>query len=143
MSKIQNRSAFIESEVIMKSIDEIIENYSDYETFLDDRFGKRFCEFLTPEQAKKIGFEFIEEYAKDHKPKEWTEGNILAQLKEDVEFGWEKCQDERGISSELMAEVVRAWCKVLENGLHDIPYGWYGDNVFKTIDKKYSFGITY
>ncbi len=41
-----------------------------------------------------------------------------------------------------MANVVRSWCKVLENGLEDIPYGWYGDNVFKTIDKKYSFGIT-
>ena len=51
-----------------------------------------------------------------------------------------KCCDERGISSELMANVVRSWCKVLENGLEDIEYGWYGDNVFKTVAKKY--GVT-
>lgn len=73
---------------------------------------------------------------------EWTEENILKQLKEDVDFGWEKCRAERGISSELMSEVVRRWCRVLENGLEDIDYGWYGDNVFNTVDKKYSFGIT-
>lgn len=126
----------------MKTIEEIIENYSEYEVFLDDRFGVRLCDFLMVEQAEKIGYKFKEEYAKEHKPKEWTEENILAQLKEDVDFGWEKCQAERGISAELMSEVVRRWCKVLENGLEDIPYGWYGDNVFKTVDKKYSFGIT-
>lgn len=126
----------------MKTIDEIIENYSEYEVFLDDRFGVRLCDFLTAEQAGKIGYKFKEEYAKEHKPKEWTEENVLKQLEEDIEFGWEKCQAERGISSELMTEVVRKWCKVLENGLEDIDYGWYGDNVFKTVDKKYSFWIT-
>lgn len=126
----------------MKSIEEIIENYSEYEVFLDDRFGARLCDFLTVEQAEQIGFKFKEEYVKEHKPLEWTEENILKQLKEDVDFGWEKCRTKRGISSELMSEVVRRWCKVLENGLEDIDYGWYGDNVFKTVDKKYSFGIT-
>lgn len=126
----------------MKSIEEIIENYSEYEVFLDDRFGVRFCEFLTAEQAEKIGYKFKKKYAKEHEPKEWTEENILAQLNEDVEFGWAKCQAERGISAELMSEVVRRWCKVLENGLENIPYGWYGDNVFKSVDKKYGFGIT-
>ncbi len=126
----------------MKTIEEIIENYKDYEVILDDRFGKRLCDFLTVEQAERIGFKVKEGYVNEHKPKEWTEENVLAQLKEDVEFGWEKCQAERGISAELMSEVVRRWCKVLENGLENISYGWYGDNVFKTIDKKYSFGIT-
>ena len=127
----------------MKTIEEIIENYSEYEVFLDDRFGKRLCDFLTVEQAKMIGFEFKEEYKDKHVPKEWSEENILAQLKEDLEFGWEKCVDERGISSELMSEVVRSWCRVLENGLADIPYGWYGDNVFKTVAKRYNVPLTY
>lgn len=37
----------------MKSINEIIENWKEWETFLDDRFGKRLCDFLTVEQAEK------------------------------------------------------------------------------------------
>ena len=30
----------------MKSIEEILDNYSEYETFLDDRFGRRFADFF-------------------------------------------------------------------------------------------------
>ena len=121
----------------MKSIDEILDDYKSYETFMDDRFGRRLCDFLTVEQAEKIGFKFKDEYREKHTPKPWTEENIITQLTEDLRFGWEKCQAERGISSELMSEVVRSWCKVLENGLEDIEYGWYGDNVFKTVAEKY------
>lgn len=126
----------------MKTIKEIIDNYSEYETLIEDRFGIRLCNFLKVEQAEQIGFKFKEEYKKEHTPIEWTEKNILKQLKEDVSFGWEKCVNQRGISAELMGEVVRAWCKVLENGLEKTPYGWYGDILFKTVDKHYNFGIT-
>lgn len=125
----------------MKSIEEILDNYSEYETFLEDRFGRRLCDFLTAEQAEKIGWRFKDEYKDKHIPKEWTEENIIKQLHEDVDFGWEKCRNERGISSELMAEVVRSWCRVLENGLQDVYYGWYGDNVFKTVAERYGFEL--
>lgn len=121
----------------MKSIEEILNNYSEYETFLDDRFGRRFADFLTDEQVEKIGFEIKDEFKGKREIKEWTEENIISQLADDLKFGWEKCCDERGISSELMANVVRSWCKVLENDLEDIEYGWYGDNVFITVAKKY------
>lgn len=40
----------------MKTINEILSNYKEYKTFLDDRFGVRFCEFLTLEQMEAIGF---------------------------------------------------------------------------------------
>ena len=40
----------------MKQLSEILENYEEYETFLDDRFGRRLCMFLTKEQMRKIGF---------------------------------------------------------------------------------------
>ena len=81
----------------MKTIKEVLENYKEYEVFLDDRFGVRLCQFLTIEQMKQIGFEYKDqEESNKHKPKEWNEKNILAQLKEDVEFGWEKACDERG-----------------------------------------------
>lgn len=40
----------------MKTIEEILNNYSKYETPIDDRFGIRFCNFLTSDQAKRIAF---------------------------------------------------------------------------------------
>lgn len=80
----------------MKKIKEILDNYKEYEVFLDDRFGVRLCQFLTIKEMAQLGFSYNDkEKEKAHKPKEWTEENILAQLKEDVEFGWEKACDER------------------------------------------------
>ena len=125
----------------MKTIEEILDNYSEYETFLEDRFGRRLCQFLTVDQCEKIGWKIKEEYKDKHVPKAWTEENVLEQLHQDLNFGWKKCCDQRGISSELMAEVVRSWCRVLENGLVDIDYGWYGDNLFKTVAKWYGFEL--
>lgn len=127
----------------MKTIKEILDNYKDYETFLEDRFGVRLCEFLTIEQMKQIGFEYndIEKANADH-PKEWTEENILSQLKYDVEFGWQKACNERGISTSLMFEVVRTWCKVLENGLGDFTdYGPYGKPLFREVAKLYDWEL--
>lgn len=77
----------------MKTLQEVLNNYSGYRIVLDDRFGRRLCEFLTNEQAETIGFEFLCGYI--NTPKEWTQENIVAQLKEDLEFGWEKCCAER------------------------------------------------
>ncbi len=127
----------------MKTIKEILDNYKDYEVFLDDRFGDRLCPFLTIEQMKQLGFEYNDqEQANAHKPKEWTEKNILTQLKEDVEFGWEKACDERGISSSLMYEVVKSWCKVLENEFANFDeYAPYGKPLFKAVAKKYGWEL--
>ena len=123
----------------MKTIEEILDNYSEYQTFLEDRFGKRLCDFLTVEQAKSIGWHFKEGY--QHTPKPWTEENVLSQLQQDVAFGWEKACDERGISASLMYEVVVAWCKVLENGLDIIEYGVYGKDLFESVADKYGWEL--
>ena len=103
----------------MKTLQEILNNYNEWGMFLEDRFGIRLCSFLTVGQAKAIGFGFKPEYAATHKPLQWTRENILAQLKKDVEFGFEKALDKRGISSELMFNVVSRWNKVLEEGLEN------------------------
>lgn len=126
----------------MKSINEIIENWKEWETFLDDRFGKRLCDFLTVEQAEKIGWKFNEGYV--HTPKEWSKENILEQLHQDVAFGWEKACDERGISSSLMFDVVLKWCRVLEDGLEgwdENHYGPYGKPLFRAVAKKYGWTL--
>lgn len=123
----------------MKSLQEVLDNYSEYKVFLDDRFGKRLCDFLTNEQALKIGFKFKEGYINN--PKEWTEENVIEQLKKDVEFGWEKCCDQRGISSGIMYDLVKDWCKVLENGLENTEYGYYGDKLFKAVADRYDIKL--
>lgn len=126
----------------MKTIEQVLDNYKEFsDNIIEDRFGKRFTDFLTEEQAASIGW-----HAKDGydwpEPKEWTEENVLEQLKRDVEFGWEKACDERGISAGLMYEVCQAWCKVLENGLEDFDeYGSYGKPLFKTIAHKYGWEL--
>lgn len=73
--------------------------------------------------------------------KEWTEENILAQLRADVEFAIEKAVNHRGISAGLMNGVLVAWCIVLENGLEHTDYSWYGDKLIKKIDELYGFGL--
>lgn len=129
----------------MKALQEILSNYKEWEIELDDRFGVRLCSFLTVEQAETIGFRFKPEYATTHKPLPWTRENVLAQLKKDVEFGFEKALNKRGISSGLMFDVVSKWNKVLEEGLEDFSednYAQYGLPLFKAtaVDK---IGLTF
>jgi len=125
----------------MKTLEYVKEHINEIEQddILDRRFTKRFVDFLPVEEWEKYGFKYTGE--EPPKPKEWTEENILAQLKEDVEFGVEKASNHRGISASLMYAVCKAWCIVLENGLEDTDYGWYGDKLFKAIDNKYGWGL--
>lgn len=124
----------------MKTLNEILDNYKDYAVVLDDRFGSRLAKFLTEEQLEKIGFKYDgdEPYPE---PKEWTRENILVQLKEDVEFGFEKALDKRGISASLMFAVVLGWNRVLEEGLEDYPEDNYAMYLplFKATAEKYGW----
>lgn len=121
---------------VKEYIDEI-----EQDKFFDKRFTKRFLNFLPVEEWEKYEFKYTGE-EEPPKPKEWTEENILAQLKEDVEFGIEKAENHRGISASLVYTVCQAWCIVLENGLENTDYGWYGDKLFKAIDNKYKWNLT-
>lgn len=126
----------------MKTINEILDHWEEWETFIEDRFGKRLCAFLTVEQAEKIGWKFNEGHV--HTPKEWSKENILEQLRQDVGFGWEKACDERGISASLMFDVVLKWCRVLEDGLenwNENHYGPYGKPLFQAVAKKYGWEL--
>lgn len=128
----------------MLTKDYIIENYKDFSVFLEDRFGARFADFLTKDEAKRLGIfaeKSIEKWD-DSKVKDWTEENIISQLRCDVAFGFEKALDRRGISSSLMFEVVRSWNRVLENELADWDedrYAMYGLPLFKATAVLYGF----
>lgn len=126
----------------MKTIKYITENYKEFKTLIQDRFGARFTDFLPVEEWEKFGFRFTGDENNKPVPKEWTRENILAQLKEDVEFGFKKALDKRGISASLMLQVVMAWNLVLEEGLEDWDennYAQYGLPLFKATAEKYGW----
>lgn len=126
----------------MKTLEWVLENYKNLET-LDDRLGRRICQFLTDEQMTKIGYSW-EGVDRPDNIIPWTEENVLKQLKKDLDFGIEKATGHRGISASLMWDVCLAWCLILENGLYEEyidNYGYYGDKLFKAIDEKYNFGV--
>lgn len=125
----------------MKSL-EYVKEHIDGEIekdILDTRFTKRFIDFLPATEWEKFGYKYTGK--KEYVPKEWTEENILAQLRDDTEFAIEKALNHRGISASLMNAVLTSWCIVLENGLENTEYGWYGDELIKAVDKLYGFGL--
>lgn len=127
----------------MKTLEQIIKDYKD--NTLDGRQSYRFAQFLTFDKLAEFGFELKEgiteeEYNKSVKP--FTRENVLAQLKEDVAFGFEKALDQRGLSSGLMFECVKFWNNVLEEGLEnwdDDNYAMYGLPLFKATAVKYGW----
>ena len=126
----------------MKSLDYVKNHIDEFEkdNFVDRRFTKRFLKFIPTDEWETFGFRYTG--TEPYVPKEWTKENILAQLRDDVEFGYEKAMNERGISSELMAMVVEAWCNVLENGLDlDGDDGWYHIRQFITVAKHYGWEL--
>lgn len=102
---------------------------------------KRMMQFMPYEELEKYGYKLSEDIdPSTYKPKEWTEENLMDQLKEDVDFAIEKAINHRGISAGLMNDVLISWCIVLENGLENTPYGWYGDKLIKALNEKYNLG---
>ena len=127
----------------MKTLEQLIKDYKD--STLDGRQSYRFAQFLTFDKLTKFGLEpedgvTEEEWNKNVKP--FTRENVLAQLEEDVAFGFEKALDKRGISSWMMFECVKFWNNILEEGLEnwsDSNYAMYGLPLFKATAVKYGW----
>jgi len=122
----------------MKTIEYIIDNYTS--GCIDGRDIIRLGQFLTEEQLEKVGMSLKDEFKGKYEPIEFTRENILLQLEKDVEFGFEKALNQRGISAGMMHEVVKMWNWVLEEGLEDFDdYAMYGLPLFKATAVKYGF----
>lgn len=124
----------------MKTLEQIKEQYKS-ET-LDGRDLHRLMMFIPEDDLGAFGLELKEEYKGTHKHKPLTRENVLAQLEEDVAFGFKKALDQRGISAGLMFEVVQMWNWILEEGLEDFDddnYAQYGLPLFKATAVKYGF----
>lgn len=122
----------------MKTLQYVKENY-EFNT-IDGRDLNRLAQFIPESELKDFGLKLKEEYIGKYKHVEFTRENILIQLEKDVAFGFEKALNKRGISSSLMADVVKMWNWILEEGLEDYgKYPMYGLPIFKATALKYGF----
>ena len=123
----------------MKTLEQVLESFKS-ET-LDGRDASRLANFIKAEDLSKLGFSLKEGVTPEEYNKEvieWTRENVLIQLKSDVEFGFEKALNQRGISAGLMYGVVTMWNKILEEGLENFEeYAQYGLPLFKATAVKY------
>jgi hypothetical protein len=110
----------------------------------DGRDRKRLSQFVKEEDFPKLELEIAPEFKGKHQPIPFTRDNVLKQLKEDVEFGWKKACDERGISSSFMFECVKFWNWVLDEGLEywsDDDFFPYGKPLFEATAEKYGWEL--
>jgi len=122
----------------MKTLQQVKEQYKSQT--LDGRDLTRLMDFIPESELKDFGLELKDGWVGKHEHKEFTKENILPQLKEDVEFGFEKALNQRGISASLMYNVVQMWNWILEEGLEDFDdYAQYGLPLFKATAEKYGF----
>ena len=121
----------------MKTLEELANTES---RCIDGRDFARLMDFIPESDLPKYGIKLKDEFVGKHQHKEFTRENILAQLKEDVRFGFEKALNRRGISASLMYEVVSMWNRILEEGLENFDsYAQYGLPLFKATALKYGF----
>ena len=135
----------------MRTLDEILSNFKP--NCFDGRDLYRLWKFIPWGIAKNYP-NFLNHVAEEYRNEEkwmteiyqipYTRENILAQLSIDVEFGFEKALNMRGISAGLMFEVVRMWNWVLneDEELTNWPserYAMYGLPLFKATAIKYGF----
>ena len=122
----------------MKTLDQIAQEYKSQT--LDGRDLYRLAQFVPEERLSEFGLVPDPDYNDKHEVVEFTRENVLKQLKEDVEFGFEKALDQRSISSSMMYQVVSMWNWILEEGLEDFEdYAQYGLPLFKATAVKYGF----
>ena len=124
----------------MKTLEQIAKQYKS--DTLDGRDLNRLVQFIPEPMLPAFGLNLKPEYVGKHTALEFTRENILKQLKEDVEFGFQKALDQRGLSAGMMFQVVSMWNWILEEGLEDFDdedYAFYGLPLFKATAVKYGF----
>lgn len=122
----------------MKTLKQIKQEYKSQT--LDGRDLHRLMEFIPEKDLQHFGLSLKPEYIGTHKHQKITKKAIISQLEKDVEFGFEKALNQRGISAGLMYEVVRMWNWILEDGLENFDnYAQYGLPLFKATAVKYGF----
>lgn len=129
----------------MKSFEDAIKFVSTWDGAFDGRDKDRFICYLPYNRVKDIGVSPIESLTEENwgEVRPWTEQEVLKTLKDDAEYGLDKAEGQRGLSSECMFFCVNMWCILLENGLEDLNYYGYGKHLFKKVLDHYNWSGTY
>lgn len=105
----------------------------------DGRDYSRIIKYFPVDDWELFGFK-LKDGAEPSPVKTYSRESILADLKNDLEFAFEKALNKRGISSGLMYEVIKMWMWVLEDPLKDFEeYAMYGLPLYKAVALKYGF----
>lgn len=122
----------------MKTLDQI----KDYPggascNMIDGRDKARLLDFLALEDWGKWGYALKD--GAEHTPEPFTEENVKRHLAVDLAFAFQKCNDERGISTGLMFEVIKMWMWVLDDELSEgTEYSGYGRSFYNSVAEKYN-----
>jgi hypothetical protein len=103
---------------------------------IDGRDHQRLVDFFPHTQWHEFGFGLVDG---DDLPalREWSEAEIIAQLRKDVAFGIEKAEGMRGISASTMVIVVEMWLWILDDDLESGDYNDYGLAFLREVGDKY------
>lgn len=125
----------------MKSFEDALAFMKEWDGTLDGRDIARFAEFVPVNNLAEAGIELQDGVSlEDWGPvKPWTEEEVLKQLKADAEFGLEKAQNGRGLSTAFMFQTVNMWCHLLENNLERSHYDNYAIEFFESILTHYGW----
>ena len=125
----------------MKSLTDAMAFVKSWSGAIDDRDKGRFAEFVPFERIAEAGLDPADGTTKESwgDTTEWIEENVLKQLKEDVEFGLEKANGQRGLSAHCMFACVNMWYHLLENGLEEDSYENYGVAFFEKVRDHYNW----
>lgn len=117
--------------------------------YLENRCLTRLCIFMSFKTAKELGiasdkYKTSEEWEEAGETKEWNKENCLEQFKKDLNFAIEKAENERGISTSLMRDVVSMWVYVFnkEEQLNSKKYTHdYCLDYFADVNKEFDFNL--
>lgn len=105
---------------------------------IDARDYSRLADFFDSDEWTAFGFSLKDDVEKPT-PKDFTESEIIKQMKGDLNFAIEKAEDQRGISSGLMFGVMKMWLWILDDDLFESDsYDPYGLPLYRQIEEKYA-----
>ncbi len=104
----------------------------------DCRDYSRIADYFPVSDWDVFGFSLKE--GATHKPKRYTEKNILKHMASSLDFAFEKATGQRGISSSLMWDVMKMWAWILEDDelTKFTNYDPYGIPFYKAFAEKYN-----
>jgi hypothetical protein len=118
----------------MKTLEEIRSRGSQT---IDGRDFNRLAQFLQESEFESFGLEIADEFRGKHIPIPYTVENVIAQMKKDVAFGFQKVMEDRSLSASTMATVVALWIWVLEDDL--AAYSGSVDGFLSAVALKFGF----